>query len=120
MMFRQRIKDTSYVFGSLAEARRIIEAWRIDYNAVRPHSSLAYQTPEEFAAAWAKAQRSDIAPLASACQRARGRQGRASGALRASLTAPARDGAERLRPGRKNGSVWGRTEEWDGRRQQPH
>lgn len=37
-------------FTSLAEAQRIIENWRIDYNENRPHSSLKYQTPEEFAA----------------------------------------------------------------------
>ena len=30
-----------------ADARRIIEAWRIDDNEERPHSSLAYRTPEE-------------------------------------------------------------------------
>jgi putative transposase len=37
-------------FVSVAEARQRIEAWRRDYNQVRPHSSLGYQTPEEFAA----------------------------------------------------------------------
>jgi putative transposase len=37
-------------FTSLCEAREILEAWRLDYNGVRPHSSLACQTPEEFAA----------------------------------------------------------------------
>jgi len=37
-------------FVSLDEARRIIEAWRVDYNTVRPHSSLGYRTPAEFAA----------------------------------------------------------------------
>jgi len=37
-------------FVSLAEARQIIEAWRVDYNTARPHSSLGYRTPEEFAA----------------------------------------------------------------------
>jgi putative transposase len=31
-------------------ARRIIEAWRIDYNAHRPHASLGGATPNEFAA----------------------------------------------------------------------
>ena len=36
-------------FTSLKEAQRIIEDWRIDYNKNRPHSSLKYQTPEEFA-----------------------------------------------------------------------
>lgn len=35
-------------FTSLADARRIIEAWRKDYNEVRPHSSLANQSPSEF------------------------------------------------------------------------
>ena len=35
-------------FFSLAEARRIIEAWRQDYNTVRPHSSLAGMSPEEY------------------------------------------------------------------------
>ena len=37
-------------FTTLAEAQRIIEDWRVDYNESRPHSSLKYQTPEEFAA----------------------------------------------------------------------
>lgn len=35
-------------FLSLAHARKVIEAWRIDYNTVRPHSSLNNLTPEEF------------------------------------------------------------------------
>jgi putative transposase len=35
-------------FLSLADARRIIEAWRQDYNTVRPHSALGYLTPTEF------------------------------------------------------------------------
>jgi putative transposase len=38
------------VFMSLAEARAIIEAWRRDYNHLRPHSSLGALTPSEFAA----------------------------------------------------------------------
>src|SRR5260370_15791299 len=37
-------------FVSLNDARRIIEAWRVDYNTVRPHSSLGHRTPAEFAA----------------------------------------------------------------------
>jgi putative transposase len=36
-------------FISLAHARRVIEAWRIEYNTERPHSSLGNRTPEEFA-----------------------------------------------------------------------
>ena len=38
------------LFGSLLEARVIIEAWRIEYNGLRPHSSLGHPTPDEFAA----------------------------------------------------------------------
>lgn len=37
-------------FGSLNEARGVIETWRVDYNQARPHSALGYRTPEEFAA----------------------------------------------------------------------
>ncbi len=36
-------------FISVAEARMITERWRRKYNEVRPHSSLGYLTPEEFA-----------------------------------------------------------------------
>jgi len=36
-------------FMSLQQARDIIEAWRMDYNQERPHSSLGNLTPEEFA-----------------------------------------------------------------------
>jgi putative transposase len=36
------------IFGSLAYARIIIEAWRQDYNNIRPHSSLGYQTPTQY------------------------------------------------------------------------
>ena len=36
-------------FATLAEARALIGAWRRDYNEQRPHSSLGYLTPAEFA-----------------------------------------------------------------------
>lgn len=36
-------------FASIAEARTVIEAWRVDYNETRPHSSLKDQTPTDFA-----------------------------------------------------------------------
>jgi putative transposase len=36
-------------FWNLFDARRKIELWRKDYNGHRPHSSLGYRTPEEFA-----------------------------------------------------------------------
>lgn len=37
-------------FRVLSHARDIISDWRRDYNEQRPHSSLGYQTPPEFAA----------------------------------------------------------------------
>jgi putative transposase len=51
--FNGRLRDeclNEHLFANLAEARRIIEAWRIDYNTRRPHSSLDGLTPTEFAA----------------------------------------------------------------------
>jgi putative transposase len=44
-------------FVSVAEAKAIIETWRIDYNTVRPHSSLADRTPDQFARISAGARR---------------------------------------------------------------
>ena len=41
-------------FRSRAEAKVIIETWRRHYNEVRPHSSLGYLTPNEFAARLSK------------------------------------------------------------------
>jgi len=38
------------VFRNGDEARDVIEAWRREYNEIRPHSSLDYRTPSEFAA----------------------------------------------------------------------
>jgi putative transposase len=49
--FNGRFRDeclSEHWFTSLADARRTIEAWRRDYNEVRPHRSLGYQTPAEF------------------------------------------------------------------------
>jgi putative transposase len=40
-------------FQNLFDARRKIAAWRTEYNEERPHSSLGYKTPNEFAAAQA-------------------------------------------------------------------
>jgi putative transposase len=48
--FREECLDQCW-FTSLAEAERIIEAWRLDYNLHRPHTSLRMRTPAGFAAA---------------------------------------------------------------------
>ncbi|MGQ0741900.1 MAG: IS3 family transposase [Alphaproteobacteria bacterium] len=51
--FNGRLRDeclNEHLFASLNEARTIIEAWRIDYNTNRPHTSLNGLTPTEFAA----------------------------------------------------------------------
>lgn len=50
--FNGRFRDeclNANVFVSLHDARQKIEAWRIDYNEHRPHSSLGDVTPREFA-----------------------------------------------------------------------
>ena len=36
-------------FRNIPEAKELIEGWRLEYNQVRPHSSLDNLTPEEFA-----------------------------------------------------------------------
>lgn len=38
------------IFFTLAESKVLIEQYRLEYNHERPHSSLGYQTPAEFAA----------------------------------------------------------------------
>ena len=40
--------DSIEGFLDLADARRTIEAWRVHYNTVRPHSSLGFLSPELF------------------------------------------------------------------------
>lgn len=51
--FNGRFRDeclNEHWFLSLGHARAIIEAWPIEYNTERPHSSLGNRTPQEFAA----------------------------------------------------------------------
>ena len=48
--FRQECLN-AYWFLSLMDARSKIEAWRVDYNTVRPHTAIGHVTPVEFAAA---------------------------------------------------------------------
>lgn len=50
--FNGRLRDeclNTHLFYSLEDARLKIESWRLDYNKVRPHISLGYLTPSEFA-----------------------------------------------------------------------
>jgi len=47
--FNGRLRDeclNQHWFWSLAEARQIVEEWRLDYNRSRPHSALGGLTPE--------------------------------------------------------------------------
>jgi len=49
--FQGRLRDECldrHWFVSLADARHTVEAWRQDYNRVRPHSALGYRPPVEF------------------------------------------------------------------------
>jgi transposase InsO family protein len=51
--FHSRLRDeflATEVFESLAAARKLTSAWKDDYNHYRPHGSLGYVTPVEFAA----------------------------------------------------------------------
>lgn len=48
--FRDECLNESW-FVTLADAQHTIEAWRVEYNEARPHSSLAGRTPAEFATA---------------------------------------------------------------------
>ncbi len=45
------------IFGNWREAEVVAEKWRKFYNGERPHSSLGYQTPDEFKQDWEKRQR---------------------------------------------------------------
>jgi putative transposase len=50
--FGSRVRDellSAELFSCLAEARVLIEDWRRDYNAHRPHSALGMMTPTRFA-----------------------------------------------------------------------
>lgn len=49
--FNGRLRDeclNQNWFMSMGHARQVLEAWRVDYNMVRPHSSLGDMTPNEF------------------------------------------------------------------------
>lgn len=51
--FQGRMRDeclNEHLFFSMGHARAVIAAWRADFNAARPHSSLGYLTPAAYAA----------------------------------------------------------------------
>lgn len=53
--FNSRARDELFnieEFATLLEAQVVVEAWRIEYNTYRPHSSLGDLTPAEYAASW--------------------------------------------------------------------
>jgi putative transposase len=53
--FNGRLRDeclNANLFFSIDDARKKLEAWRLDYNTQRPHSSLGDRTPTEFARGW--------------------------------------------------------------------
>jgi putative transposase len=53
--FIGRLRDellNETLFHSLPQARTVLDAWRADYNACRPHSSLGWLTPDDYARRW--------------------------------------------------------------------
>ena len=65
--FNGRLRDellNGEIFFSLREAQVVVEAWRVHFNAVRPHSSLNYRPPAPEAAlpAWPAAQPRPASP----------------------------------------------------------
>lgn len=48
--FRDECLNANW-FATIAQTRNVVECWRNEYNNERPHSSLNYQTPEQYAAA---------------------------------------------------------------------
>jgi transposase InsO family protein len=60
--FQSRLRDELLeceLFTSVTEARVLSRMWRRSYNDERPHSSLGYKTPSEFAAACGERGRKD-------------------------------------------------------------
>lgn len=53
--FNGRVRDELLKpeeFASMLEAQVVVEAWRVEYNTYRPHSSLGGLTPAEYAKEW--------------------------------------------------------------------
>jgi putative transposase len=78
--FNSKLRDeclNEHVFLTLAEARETVEAWRHDYNHLRPHGSLGALTPIEFAALKGQSMQpppggeNDVFPIFSSSDRVR-------------------------------------------------
>jgi transposase InsO family protein len=67
------------VFGTDQEARQVLEAWRIQYNVHRPHSSLGYRTPDETRRAWKRSRKEVSLLTAPGALRASQGRGRSKG-----------------------------------------
>ena len=53
--FSGRLRDeclNAHVFASTIDAQHVLDAWRHDYNHVRPHSALQDRTPVEVGTLW--------------------------------------------------------------------
>jgi len=64
--FNGRLRDeclSVHQFVSIEDAQAKIEAWRIDYNQRRPHSSLGHLTPNEFVAQRQAARTANDVPI---------------------------------------------------------
>jgi len=63
--FNGRVRDeflNEHWFATIAEAQVLAEAFRIDFNTIRPHTALKNRTPEEFVASWAASPAAPVRP----------------------------------------------------------
>ncbi len=72
--FNSRLRDellNGELFESVAEAQKLLDRWRAEYNAYRPNSSLGYLAPSKFASLDLPEQRRTLCKYARArnCQK---------------------------------------------------